>query len=405
MITEYFLLAWGNLKHRGIRSWLTMLGIVIGIAAVVSLISLGQGLQEAITGQFSTLSTDRLLVQNAGTGFGPPGSAAIKKLEDRDLRIIESVQGVDLIVARLLRISNFEYNGVASFDYVASMPDEREKTDYIYDSFQLTAQQGKLLTPTDKGKILLGSDFIKEDKFGKSLRVGSKVKIQGHDFEIIGFLKETSSFQFNSAILMIQSDMEDVFNVDGEYDFVVVQVESKDVVERVASEISRKLRQDRNQDLGEEDFSVQTPTQALGTVNLILNIINIIVGGIAAISLLVGAVGITNTMFTSVLERRKEIGVMKSIGAQNKDVLLIFLIESGLLGLAGGIIGGVIGLGMAFAVSAVANSAFGSSILAVSLSYPLLAASISFSFLIGLLSGFIPALQASKMRPVEALRS
>jgi putative ABC transport system permease protein len=404
MIKDYFLLAFGNLKHRGLRSLLTILGIFIGIAAVVSLISLGQGLQEAITGQFASLSVDRLLIQNAGTAFGPPGSAAIAKLTDHDVKLIESVKGLDIVVPRILRVAKFEFNSIASFEFVGSIPRDKEGTDFIYNTFQIKAQQGKLLYPEDKGKILLGSDFLDSDRFEKPLRVGSKVKIQGTDFEILGFMAETGSFQFNSAVFMLEDDMEKIFNIKNEYDFIVVQVSDKNNVEPVAQEIERKLRQDRHEKLGEEDFSVQTPAQALGSVNLILNIINLIVGGIAAISLLVGGIGITNTMFTSVLERRKEIGVMKSIGAKNKDVLLVFLIESGLLGLVGGVIGAIIGLSLAFAVAEIANSALGSVILKVQVSYALLFLSIAFSFLIGLFSGVVPALQASKMKPVEALR-
>ena len=164
------------------------------------------------------------------------------------------------------------------------------------------------------------------------------------------------------------------------------------------------MRRDRNEDEGEEDFSVQTPIQSLQSVNTIISIINLVVSGIAGISLLIGGIGIANTMFTSVLERTKEIGVMKSIGAQNKDILAIFLIESSLIGLVGGIVGGLIGLALAFGVSGIANSFFGENILQVAFSPSLLFASLGFSFVIGALSGIIPAYQASRLNPVEALR-
>ena len=110
MIKDYFSLALKNLKHRGLRSWLTMLGIFIGIAAVVALISLGQGLQQAVTGQFSTLSIDKLIIQNSGTGFGPPGSTAIRKLTSHDLDLIKNIQGVKLATGRLIRMVKIEYN-------------------------------------------------------------------------------------------------------------------------------------------------------------------------------------------------------------------------------------------------------------------------------------------------------
>ena len=129
-----------------------------------------------------------------------------------------------------------------------------------------------------------------------------------------------------------------------------------------------------------------------------------IVIGIAAVSLLVGGIGIMNTMYTGVLERTREIGIMKAIGAQNKDILSIFLIESGLLGLVGGVIGSLIGLGLAFSVSKIAGGFLGGSGIKVTISYPLLFGAIAFSLIIGIASGLLPAMQASKLRPVEALR-
>ncbi|MEK6927600.1 MAG: ABC transporter permease, partial [Nanoarchaeota archaeon] len=104
MIKDYLSLAFGNMKHRGIRTWLTMLGIFIGIAAVIALMTMGNGLREAITGQFSSLSADMLLVQNAETGFGPPGSTAVKKLDNHDLQLIESLNGINEVIPRLLRL-------------------------------------------------------------------------------------------------------------------------------------------------------------------------------------------------------------------------------------------------------------------------------------------------------------
>ena len=404
MLRDFFALALGNLKHRGLRSWLTMLGIFIGIAAVVSLISLGQGLQEAITGQFASLSTDTLLIQNTGTAFGPPGSTSVTKLTKHDMNIIENIDGIKLVIPRILRVAKIEYNKVSTFEFVGSIPKADEGVDFIYRSFNLEVQEGRLLKTDDRGKVLLGSDYKTTERFDKDVRIGSNIQIQGRNFEVIGFLKETSNFQFNSAILMPEDDVVDLFNIDNEIDFIVVQVENPDRSEEVANQIIRKLRDDRNQKIGEEDFSVQTPIQSLQAVNTILIIINIVVVGIAAISLFVGAIGIANTMYTSVLERSKEIGIMKSIGARNRDILLIFLIESGLLGLVGGIVGAILGISLAFIASNAASAALGFDILKVKISYTLLFASVLLSFLIGALSGTAPAIQASRLKPVEALR-
>jgi len=404
MLGNYISLAFKNLKHRGVRSWLTMIGIFIGIAAVVSLISLSNGLQNAVTGQFSTLSPDTLMVQSAGTSFGPPGSGAVRKLTEHDLDIISSINGVEMAIPRLVRSVKVEYNKVLGFKYLGSMPESEEQMDYIYRTLNAKVADGAFLKIWDSGKVIIGADFAKKEEFEKEIKVGAKLDIQNESFEVAGIMQKASSFQLNNVALMMESDMKDALGISDEIDVIVVKVVDQDRVEEVAELIKREMRKDRNQKEGEEDFSVQTPLNALQSINTILNIINLIVSGIAAISLVVGGIGIANTMYTSVLERTREIGVMKAIGAQNSDVLKVFLVESGLLGLAGGVVGAIIGIAFAFAASFIANAALGQSILLVTISFPLVIAAVSFSFIIGLVSGILPAIQASELKPVQALR-
>lgn len=404
MLKEYFSLAFENLKHRGIRSWLTMLGIFIGIAAVVSLISLGNGLQNAITGQFASLSTDTLLVQSAEAGFGPPGSTAVNKLTQHDLDLIKSVPGVETAIGRLIRPVKVTYNDIVGFKYIASLPKTQADVDFVYRNMNVKLESGQLLRAGDRGKVILGSDFISKDEFDKPVVVGTNIDIQGKSFKVIGILQKSGTIQVNIAALMAEDDLKEILNVSDEIDAIAVRVISKDKVNEVGELITERMRKDRHEKEGEEDFSVQTPVQALQSVNTILGILNIIVAGIATISLVIGGVGIANTMYTSVLERMKEIGIMKAVGGKNSDILKIFVIESGLLGLVGGIVGAIMGLGFAFGVSYVANSALGQNLLEVTVSYPLIFLSISFSFLIGILAGLMPALQASQLKPVAALR-
>jgi putative ABC transport system permease protein len=404
MIKDFFLLSLSSLRKRKLRSWLTMLGIFIGIAAVVSLISLGAGLKEAITGQFGSLSTDTLTIQNAGTGFGPPGSTAIRKLNEHDVDIIKSVSGVKSVISRLIRVAKLEYNKVAIFPYLGSVPNNQEKIDIIEQAMNVKIADGRMMKQGDKNVVVLGSNFADKNTFGKEIRVGSIVKIQDKEFKVIGIMKPSSSIILNQVIMMMEDDMKQVLGIGDEIDLIVARVDNPNNAERVAQDISEKLRRDRKEKIGEEDFSVQTPLQAISAVSSILNVVNVVVIGIAAISLIIGGIGIMNTMYTSVLERKKEIGTMKAIGAKNKDILLIFLIESGLLGLAGGIVGAGIGLGMAYLVQVVANSAFGSEIVKIQLNYWLLGGAIAFSFGSGLISGLLPALQASKLKPVDSLR-
>ncbi len=404
MIIDYFRLAFRNLKKRGIRSWLTMLGIFIGIAAVVSLFSLGQGLKLAITGQFASLDVDKLTITSAETGFGPPGAFAVRKLNEHDVELIERVNGVKMAIPRLVRIAEVEYNKVSIYYYVGNIPEDPEEIKIIYDSLNVEPIQGRLLTKDDRGKVVLGYDFTGE-RFGKPIEVGKSINIHGQDFEVVGILDKASTFTINSVIIMPEEDMKRLLDIGDEIDLIVAQVEDQDEILEVGERIEEALRRDRNQKEGEEDFSVQTPSQSLDSVNTILNVIQIVITGIALISLVVGGVGIMNTMYTSVLERRKEIGVMKAIGARNRDVLSLFLIESSLLGLAGGFVGAVIGISLAFGVASAAKAFVPGLEMPVTISWGLLGFAALFSLIVGAVSGVFPALQASRLRPVEALRS
>jgi putative ABC transport system permease protein len=133
MKKDYFILAFGNLKHRGLRSWLTILGVFIGIAAVVALITMGDGLRTAVTGQFSSLSPDKLTIQNAGTGIGAPGSTVVKKLNEHDVEIIKGVNGVEDVTSRLIRIAKIEFNKNLNFDYLVSIPNDAKQAETAYE--------------------------------------------------------------------------------------------------------------------------------------------------------------------------------------------------------------------------------------------------------------------------------
>jgi putative ABC transport system permease protein len=152
------------------------------------------------------------------------------------------------------------------------------------------------------------------------------------------------------------------------------------------------------------DFTILTPEELLATFGIILNIITAFLAGIAAISLLVGSIGIANTMYTSVLERTKEIGTMKAIGARNSDIMLIFLIEAGLLGAIGGVMGILLGMGISKLIEFIVLNILGSNLLKVQFNIYLIVGSFAFSFLIGAFSGLFPARQASRLNPVDALR-
>jgi putative ABC transport system permease protein len=337
--------------------------------------------------------------------MGPPGSTVVEKLTEDDLKLIENVAGVELVIPRLLRMVKLEYNEGVKFTFATTVLEDREKADLGYEAMGLKTEEGRLIYSGDSGKVVLGKDLVKKSAFDKKIRVGKTIKIQGREFEVAGILKKSGNFQVNGIVLLMEDDLKDILDIEDEYDLIVAQVEEPKEIREVGERIEKKIRKDR--DIGEDDdddFSVETPLEAVGAITDIINSVNLVVVGIALISLIVGGIGIANTMYTSVVERKKEIGTMKAIGAKNSDVLSIFLIESGLLGLVGGIIGVLMGVGLSFGAASAANSALGIQIISVEINLPLIFSAIMFSFLIGVFAGLIPSVQASKLRPVDALR-
>ncbi|MFH0835592.1 MAG: FtsX-like permease family protein, partial [Candidatus Micrarchaeota archaeon] len=185
---------------------------------------------------------------------------------------------------------------------------------------------------------------------------------------------------------------------------IFVQVKAGQDPGAVAKEIEEELRDYRGVEEGSEDFSVSTSEQLMETFSMIFGVVQAVILGIAAISLLVGGIGIMNTMYTSVLERTKEIGIMKAIGARNGDILTIFLIESASLGLFGGIIGVLLGAGLSKIAEVMAIQATGSTYFVAAISTDLVVGALLFSTIIGSIAGLLPARQAAKMKPVDALR-
>ncbi len=403
MIQDYFKLALRSVKQRKLRSWLTMLGIFIGIAAAVALISLSQGLQTAIADQFVQLGSDKLMVQAAGSGFGPPGTAVSKPLTVKDKKAMEELQGVDLVVGRMLRIAKLEFKDEIKYSYVVSMPTEEKERALVIEANNYKIGAGRLLEKDDNYKVMVGHDFA-ADFFEEPLELRNKIKIQNQEFTVVGILKKSGNPQQDSTLMVPEDTLRTILGVDEDYDIIAVRAKSGENLAAVSENIKKELRKSREVEKGKEDFSVQTPENLLATLNTILMVIQGVLVGIAAISLVVGGLGIMNTMYTSVLERTKEIGIMKAVGATNTEISSLFLIESGMLGLFGGLIGVVLGLLISKTVEFVAFQIFESYLIKASFSLPLIFGALLFAFVLGAVSGAFPARQAARLRPVEALR-
>ena len=403
MLQDYFVLAFKNLRHRGVRSWLTLLGIFIGVAAVISLILLGNGLKMAVAGQFGVSSTEIISVQASGINYGPPGSGDVIPLTVDDMEAIRKLSSVKRVLRKNIVSGKLEYNDKVVFGYATNVPDGDDR-EFIYDILELEAEFGRLLKDSDSKRVILGNNFY-ADKVGldKPVKPGDKVLINDRKFEVIGITKKTGSFMRDNIILMNEKELEDLMGYGDEVDVIAVQPKSKDLVDKTKKDIENLLRARRNVKLGEENFQVSTPEAMMETVNNILGGVQAFIVIVALISIFIGAIGIVNTMTTSVLERKREIGIMKSIGARNSQIFMQFFVESSLLGLTGGIVGIILGMIIGFVGVAGLNNFLGSTI-KLNVSFALIFFSLLGSFLIGGLSGIWPAMNASKQNPVEAIR-
>jgi len=404
MLKDYFIISIKNLRNRKLRSWLTMIGIIIGIIAVVSLISLGQGLKVVISSQFGDIGTDKLALQASG-GFGPPGTDVVKPLTKDHLEKVKKVNGVKIAAGRLLRNGKLEHDDHVGFGMAATMS-EGDGRKLIESALNLEAKQGRLLRDGDSKKVLLGNNFGEENAgFGKQIIVGSKVLIQEKQFQVVGILKKVGSFITDNLVLVEEDDLREILDIDDEdYDIIVMQVNQNADIKVVQENVEKLMRKERDVKKGEEDFTVQTPQAILGQVNSTLFAVQLFVYIIASISIIVGGIGIMNTMFTSVLERTKQIGIMKSIGARNSTIFSLFFIESGLIGGVGGIIGAIFGVIIAMSFAFVGRLLLGSELIMAEVSIWLVLGSIFGSFILGSIFGVIPAINASKLHPVDALR-
>ena len=403
MIKDYFSLAFTNVSKRKLRSVLTMIGIFIGIAAIVGLISLSGGLRSAIQDQFIQLGSNKLVVQAAGGGFGPPGAAVANPLTEIDKRAIEKAKGVDLVVGRLIRIVQIESDDEVHFTYAISMPKDTKERELVKEANNYDLKQGRFFERDNAFEVVLGSSFA-ENFFDSPLELRDRIAIQGRMFKVAGILDQSGNPQQDSTLVMAEGTMREILNIKTAYDVIPLQIQPGVDIDTIAQRVEKKLRTSRGVEEGKEDFIVESPQQLIATLNNILLIIQGVLVGIAAISLVVGAIGIMNTMYTAVVERTKEIGILKAIGATKNKILILFLIESGMLGTVGGAIGVLLGFGISKGIELIAFQIYQTPLIQAEFSYFLLFGTLLFSFLLGAISGMLPARQAANLEVVEALR-
>ena len=393
-ILDIISMALDSLKERKFRFSLNLVGILIGCTAVTGLISITQGLSNNINEQLEVFGPQNIMIVpgRIQAGRGIIGST----LSWRDLSVVSKIQGVEMatpIIAN--KMCSFEVKGREFRSEVFGVTNE-----YFEMNKNAEVEDGRSLLRSDTSAVVVGANIaqprdLDEPILGVGDRIKIEVRVQDRTKEltlrVVGVYKRTGgSFGANldDSIGIPLRTAQQFFEVGGEFDYVMAQADSLDVV----NEVVRRIRERMGDDVMVISFesAQELVGQVLGTIEAVL-------GGIAAISLVVAGVGIINTMTVSVMERTKEIGVLKAIGAKSRDVLFIFLSEAVVTGIAGGMMGSIFG----FLLSGVIGSYIN---LPPSLSIGLGVYVVGFAVATCVASGLYPAWRASNLNPVEALR-
>mgnify|MGYP003970646025 FL=1 len=393
-----------NIKKSKARSILTILSIFVGIATIFIFVSFGWGLYDYIDEFTSSSSADKLLIQPKGGG-GVPGLDNTFRLLEDDLGVIENTAGIYEATGIHMGVGEIEQDDSKKYVFIMSYDPDLPM---IMELSDIEIVKGRELRDGDSGKVTLGYNYMVRNRiFQKSYAVNNKINVQGVDLRIVGFYESVGNPQDDSNIYITNDFADDILREVGSdeelaYGMIIARAE-KDKVDEVGERVEKKLRQARDLDEGKEDFSVQSYSDLLESFTVVLDIIIGFIILIAFISVIVSAVNTANTMITSVLERFKEIGVLKSIGARNSEIFKIFLFESGFLGFVAGTIGVLAGWA-ATDFGAVILDDLGYGFLSPHYSWHLFGGLILFATLTGAVSGMIPAWRASRINAVDALR-
>jgi putative ABC transport system permease protein len=395
-----------SLAGNKLRTVLTMLGIVIGVASVVSMMAIGQGASSSITSQIESMGTNLLYVMANNQGTNP------QPVTLSDASAITGSGGAPSVLAvapSVQRSMDVTYAGTSTTTTIMGVTPE-------YSTVRNTSvASGRFITQADIDSYatvaILGTDVV-EDLFGSSAGVlGQKIRIGSNLYQIIGILKSSGGTSMgssdNQVIVPISTAQVRIITRSSAHDEVnqiSVQVIDSEHVNSAISEVSAILRSRHGIRNGsDDDFNVMSQESFTEAATAIIGVLTVFLGGIAAISLLVGGIGIMNIMLVSVIERTREIGLRKAVGARDSDILLQFLVESLIIGLTGGIVGVLIGWGISHLIKGVA--AFGNSTLNPVISAGSIFLAVGFSVAVGLVFGIYPANRAAKLEPVEALRT
>jgi putative ABC transport system permease protein len=400
MLKESLEISLDTLKHRKTSSILTVLGIVIGISAIISLLSIGIGLEQSISEQLEDIGSDKIIIMpGSGDGFDMSSlsSFTTESLTNKDVEIVEDITGVKMAAGILFKTLPVKHKEEVVTTYVIGGTVEAYNKMFL-EMKVFEIDEGRTVKEGETGVVAIGSRIV-DDVFEEEVKIGDTLYVKDKKFKVIGNLKSIGNAQDDQNVYITLDDMIELVGGKDSLTMIYVQVSNTKNIDDIAEKIEDKL-EDK---YGENTITTLTSEQMLEMMNSIFSILTFVVGGIASISLIVAGVGIANTMFISVMERTKEIGVMKSIGATNYNVMEIFLVESALIGFFGGAIGCIIGYILSRIINLVAVGMLPVTFEAT-VTAEMILLGLGFSVLVGIVSGIWPARRAAKLQPVEALR-
>jgi putative ABC transport system permease protein len=402
MTSEYFKIALKNLKSRSLRSWLTILGIVIGIFLVISLLSLSEGLKNSVMSELQMMGGELVMIFPGDISDMMTTMMGGVELDNRDIEAIKRAEGVEVVIempfsAVIARhYQETETAMIYGLDFNDGMRVLRENMgwDVVEGSFPRAGRR----------EILVGNLVPK--KIFSELVVGDSIVIKGKEFYVTGILRSLGNQQDDLAIALDLSDFRDVTGKREGSPVAMAKIKTGYDPDAVAENIERELETSATRRGNEEKpaFSVMTSETVTDMVASIMGVLQAAVIAFASIAIIVGGIGIMNTMYTSVKERTKEIGILKAVGAKRKHIVSIFLFEAGIIGLIGGVGGVVLGIALALSAEMILSGSGSMFYLEAHISLWLILFGLAFSFVVGCLSGFLPAKQAAKLEPVDALR-
>jgi putative ABC transport system permease protein len=395
MVLQTFIIAAHNLSARKSRSALTVLGIVVGVMSISLVWAFGAGLENNVNKSFDKLGTKTLIVQ-PGTDFA---SAAFARLEPDDVDHIEAIEGVEWAAEIYVTTKPVSHAGKNKTTAVIGI--DMQKVNRFYNSEIVQLDEGRLPTKKDIGSVIIGRKFA-DSGFNLPLNLKETLQIVGElNLRIITILKKsTNTFagSFNSAVIVDKGVLQNGLATALKPNEIMVHVADTADIEVVQKKIEERLKHFH----GQKDFNVMTASQIAESFKTILGIIQMVLLGLAAISLVVGGIGIMNTVFMNVTERIPEIGVMKAVGATEMRILSIFVAESALLGLIGSLCGIILAYGVVYGAEyALSESGIGL-VPVLEPGFALMACLFGMAF--GVLSGVLPARWGARLDAVEALR-